>query len=48
VLDFDKILADPAQPSRLLPKYDSGDHVHPSAVGFHVMANSIPLELFTR
>jgi lysophospholipase L1-like esterase len=48
VIDFDKVVADPVQPSRLLPKFDSGDHLHPSALGFHAMADSIPLDLFTR
>ncbi len=47
VIDFDKV-ADPSQPSRLLPKFDSGDHLHLSAAGFHAMADSIPLELFTK
>jgi lysophospholipase L1-like esterase len=29
VLDFDRALGDPAHPDRLLPAYDSGDHLHP-------------------
>jgi lysophospholipase L1-like esterase len=48
VLDFDKVVADPAQPTRLLPSFDSGDHLHPSAAGFKAMANSIPLALFSQ
>ncbi len=48
VLDFDKLLADPARPSRLLPKFDSGDHLHPSAAAYHAVANSISLSLFAR
>ena len=27
VIDFDKVLRDPSHPTRLLPAYDSGDHV---------------------
>ncbi len=48
VVDFDKALADPAQPARLLPAYDSGDHLHPSAAGYRVMAAAVPLALFGR
>ncbi|SEC00751.1 SGNH/GDSL hydrolase family protein [Terriglobus roseus] len=48
VIDFDKVIADPADPTRLLPKFDSGDHLHPSASGFHAMADSISLDLFRR
>jgi lysophospholipase L1-like esterase len=48
VLDFDRIVADPAHPSQLLPKYDSGDHIHPNAMAYHAMADSIPLALFAQ
>jgi hypothetical protein len=27
--------------------YDSGDHLHPNDLGYLVMANSVPLSLFT-
>jgi lysophospholipase L1-like esterase len=46
VIDFDKIMRDPAHPDRLLPAYDSGDHLHPSPVGYAVMGNAVPLSLF--
>jgi lysophospholipase L1-like esterase len=45
VLDFDKALRDPADPLRLLPAYDSGDHLHPSDAGYQAMADAIPLSL---
>ncbi|SCE93216.1 Lysophospholipase L1 [Micromonospora haikouensis] len=45
VLDFDKVLRDPAQPSRLLPAYDSGDHIHPNDLGNQAMADAVPLRL---
>jgi lysophospholipase L1-like esterase len=48
VIDMDKIMRDPAQPNRLLPAYDSGDHLHPSMDGYRVMAKAVPLELFAR
>ncbi|WP_322963629.1 SGNH/GDSL hydrolase family protein [Sphingomonas fuzhouensis] len=48
VVDFDQAVRDPAKPDRLLPAYDSGDHLHPSMAGYRVMAAAIPLSLFTR
>lgn len=47
VIDFDKIMRDPAQPDRLNPAYDSGDHLHPGPAGYQAMANAIPLQWFT-
>ncbi|MCT8977069.1 SGNH/GDSL hydrolase family protein [Clostridium sp. CX1] len=46
IIDFDKAMADPNNPSRLLPKYDSGDHLHPSDAGGEAMAEAIDLKLF--
>ncbi len=48
VLDFAKVVADPTQPDRLLPAYDSGDHLHPNPAGYRALADSIPLTLFAR
>jgi lysophospholipase L1-like esterase len=48
VVDFDRIVHDPKHPDRLLPAYDSGDHLHPSPAGYRAMAAAIPLGLFTR
>ena len=45
VVDFDAVMRDPAQPSRLLPAYDSGDHIHPNDTGAAAMANAVPLKL---
>jgi len=45
IIDFDKLLADPAHPDHLLPIYDSGDHLHPSPAGYAKMGQSIPLAL---
>lgn len=47
VVDFDLALRDPAQPSRLLPAYDSGDHIHPNDAGYLAMANAVNLALIT-
>jgi lysophospholipase L1-like esterase len=40
VIDFDAALRDPGTPTRLLPRYDSGDHVHPSDAGYQRMAEA--------
>ncbi len=47
LIDFDKVTRDPEHPEQLLPAYDSGDHLHPSAAGYAAMANAIPLTLFS-
>ncbi|MET8865173.1 GDSL-type esterase/lipase family protein [Nonomuraea sp. NPDC004580] len=41
--DFDAVLRDPAHPTRLLPAYDSGDHLHPSTAGHRAMATAVDL-----
>jgi lysophospholipase L1-like esterase len=46
VIDFDTTVRDPAAPVQLLAIYDSGDHIHPSDVGYQAMANAISLGLF--
>jgi lysophospholipase L1-like esterase len=46
VIDFDKVLRDPSQLSRLRPAYDSGDHAHPNDAGYKAMADAIDLSLF--
>jgi lysophospholipase L1-like esterase len=48
VVDFDAAVRDPAEPRRLLPAADSGDHLHPGEQGYRMMADAIALELFTR
>jgi len=40
VIDFDKAVRDPSLPGRLLPQYDSGDHLHPNAAGYKAMADA--------
>ncbi|MFD8771914.1 SGNH/GDSL hydrolase family protein [Streptomyces sp. NPDC059916] len=42
-VDFDKALRDPYNPRKLLPGYDSGDHLHPSDSGFRRMADTFNL-----
>jgi lysophospholipase L1-like esterase len=38
VADMDGLLRDPQQPSRMQPRYDSGDHLHPGDAGYEAMA----------
>jgi lysophospholipase L1-like esterase len=45
VVDFHAALRDPDDPDRLLPAYDSGDHLHPSAAGYAAMADAVDLGL---
>jgi lysophospholipase L1-like esterase len=46
VVDFDLVLRDPGHPTRLLPIYDSGDHLHPNNAGCIAEGNAVPLALF--
>jgi lysophospholipase L1-like esterase len=46
VIDFDAVTHDPANPTRFLPQFDSGDHLHPNDAGYQAMANAIDLALF--
>ena len=43
VIDFAAAVADPSDPERLNPAYDSGDHLHPNAAGYRAMAAAINL-----
>lgn len=45
VADFDRIVRDPGHPTRFLPAYDSGDHLHPNAAGLRAMAEGVDLSL---
>jgi lysophospholipase L1-like esterase len=45
VIDFDSALRDPADPARLAPQYDGGDHLHPGSAGHEAMGNAVNLAL---
>jgi lysophospholipase L1-like esterase len=45
VINFASVVADPADPLRLNPAFDSGDNLHPNDAGYRAMANAISLEL---
>ncbi len=46
VVDFDAAVRNPQDKAAFLDKYDSGDHLHPSALGYKRMAEEVPVELF--
>jgi len=46
VIDFNGVLADPANLSYMLSSLDSGDDIHPTGAGYGVMVTAIPLTLF--
>ena len=55
VVDFAAATEDPADPSRLLPAYDTntsvggpGDHLHPNRAGFLAMGSAFELEELER
>jgi lysophospholipase L1-like esterase len=46
IADFDQALRDPDHPTRMLPIYDCGDHLHPSDRGYRTMGDAIDLSWF--
>lgn len=48
VVDQDLATHDPEHPSRYLPAYDSGDHLHPNNAGLQAIADSVPIENLAR
>jgi lysophospholipase L1-like esterase len=48
VIDMDAAVRDPANLSKLLPAYDTGDHLHLNVAGYQKMAEAIDLNLFKR
>lgn len=47
VIDLDTVLRNPANPTKLLPEADSGDHLHPNDAGHRLIAEAIDINLFT-
>jgi lysophospholipase L1-like esterase len=45
VIDFAAATADPADPTRLDPRFDSGDHLHPDDAGTEAMADAVSLRM---
>lgn len=46
VIDFDKVVRDPANADLMYPPFNCGDGIHPSPRGYYEMGKSVPLELF--
>jgi lysophospholipase L1-like esterase len=46
VIDFEAALRDPSHPTQMLPRWDCGDHLHPSDAGYLHMGDIIDLSLF--
>lgn len=44
VIDFDAVLRDPAHPSRMARRFDSGDRLHPGDEGNRAMADAVDLD----
>jgi lysophospholipase L1-like esterase len=44
VIDFDAVVRDPADPSRIAPQYDGGDHLHFNLAGYQAMGTAVPLD----
>jgi lysophospholipase L1-like esterase len=45
IIDFDAVMRDPQQPSKMQARYDSGDHLHPNDAGYQAMANAFDLAM---
>lgn len=48
VVDFDAVVRDSADPSKMRAEFDSHDHIHPNDAGNAAMANAIDLTVFDR
>lgn len=46
VMDFDKVVRDPADRERIRPAFDSGDHLHPNDAGYEAMGKAIDISVF--
>jgi len=46
LIEFDRVVADPAHPSAIAAAYDSGDHLHPNDAGYKAMGEAVDLKLF--
>jgi lysophospholipase L1-like esterase len=46
IIDFDAVLRDPSDLTRLNPDLNSGDYLHPNVKAYHAMARTFPLGIF--
>lgn len=47
MVDFDAAVRDPQSPTRLLPEFDSGDHLHLSPAGYARLGEALEPKLFS-
>ena len=47
-IGFDRAVRDAADPTRILPKYDSGGRLHLNDAGHRAMADAVPIGLLYR
>lgn len=45
VIDFDRVVRDPANPNLLFPAFNCGDGIHPSPAGYFQMGKSVDLDM---
>ncbi|MFI4936066.1 MAG: SGNH/GDSL hydrolase family protein [Caulobacterales bacterium] len=45
-IDFEAALRDPKTPNRMLPIYDSADHLDPNDAGYQAMSDAVQMRLF--
>ncbi|QOY96419.1 SGNH/GDSL hydrolase family protein [Massilia sp. UMI-21] len=43
LIDWDRVLRDPASPTRINPAYNSRDWLHPNDAGYQALAQAVPL-----
>lgn len=48
VIDFDKVIEDPARRGHMRSAFDCGDHLHPNDAGYSAMAAAVDLRQFSR
>jgi len=48
VIDFDRVVRDPANPDLLRSAFNCGDGIHPSPAGYYAMGTSVDLSLFRK
>jgi lysophospholipase L1-like esterase len=46
LIDFDKVVRDPANADLIHPPFNCGDGIHPSPLGYYEMGKSVRLDLF--
>jgi lysophospholipase L1-like esterase len=46
VVDFDKVIQDPADPRQFIKAYNNTDTLHPNDAGYKAMADAVDLSLF--